>query len=413
MTSKYTCLPVLQPGSRLCRAAALALIVALPETHLIAQISVSSEIQGSGYPRAAREESTDNTAVRGRVSFGYSAVRRTSMDIRSDVTIYALPDHRAFVDAEARVTRRAGVVEIAGGLLRESWGRDANSDVDALGAQNTLFSLVHPQPRLSQPTVRTSLFLRGLSVDVYALAGRRAQPLPSRGGRFGFGVATRNVVDRGALRDQALAVRFSGTKRGFDWSAHMFKGLSRRPTFVPRFTVDGRPTAVDAVYTDVLQIGGDTETTAGDWRLLAEGFSKSGAVDITGQPRDYGHAAAAAEYQRFGAFGGAYDIVPRFEFTGDTRGDRADLPFASSVRAGVRVGNTQLRALQIEIAYSYDWVLRGHGFIASGEKKLGEHPTLLVGGRVTAFSPGAQPSVLDVWTRDLELLTYVRIEISR
>jgi hypothetical protein len=394
-------------------AATLALVAALSETHLNAQILVSAELQAAAYPRAASNRAADDSAIRGWASLGIDGVRHANVDLRGDLMIYALQDRRAFVDGEARLTWRAGAVEIAGGLLRESWGRAANSQLDTLGAQNTLFSVVHPQARLSQPTVRATLFLAGLSIDLYALAGHRAQPVPSSNSRLGFGVPTRDVVDRGALGNQSLAARLSGTKHQFDWSAHAFKGLNRRPTFVPHFAVDNAAPVVDAVYTDVLQIGGDMETTSGDWRLLAEGFSKRGAADITGQQRAYGHVAAAAEYQRFGAFGGAYDIIPRVQLTTDTRGDRADLPFASSVRAGVRVGNTQVRAVQIEMAYSYDWSLRGHGVIASGEKKLGEHPTLLIGGRVTAFSPGARPSVLDIWTRDLELHTYVRLDISR
>jgi len=146
---------------------------------------------------------------------------------------------------------------------------------------------------------------------------------------------------------------------------------------------------------------------------MAEGFSRVGAVDVTGQEQTYGHVAAAAEYQRLGAFDGAYDVIPRFEVTVDTRGDRADLPFGSSIRAGMRVATTQLLPVQVEMGYSYDWAFGGHGVMASAEKRLAESPTMTLGFRFTTFSAGDKPSVLDIWERDLELSSYVRIELSR
>ena len=51
--------------------------------------------------------------------------------------------------------------------------------------------------------------------------------------------------------------------------------------------------------------------------------------------------------------------------------------------------------------------------MAAIEKTLAESPTVNVGFRFTAFSAGSTPSVLDVWKDDLELYSYVRIEVSR
>jgi hypothetical protein len=193
----------------------------------------------------------------------------------------------------------------------------------------------------------------------------------------------------------------------------MFSGLSRRPTFVPTFGANAELAAIDGISTAILQVGGEVETTVADWRFIGEGFSRFGAVNVMGQEQTYGHVATAAEYQRLGAFDGTYDVIPRFEVTVDTRGDRADLPFGSSVRAGMRLATTQLLPMQVEMAYSYDWAFRGHGVIASAEKRLAESPTMTLGFRLTTFSAGEKPSVLDIWKRDLELSSYVRIELSR
>ena len=347
------------------------------------------------------------------MSVGYDRKLRQDVIVRGDVVVYAVGDRRPFVDGEAMLAWRGTRVEVAGGLLRERWGRFSNSEVDTLGPMNTLFSLVEPEQRLSQPTVRTTAFFDGFSVDVYALTGRRAQPVPGIERRFGFGVPTHDVARRGHMGDHAVAVRVSGTRPSIDWGAHLFGGLSRRPTFVPRVGPSAQLAAIDGIYSEILQIGGEVETTVADWRFLGEGFSRFGAINVTGQQQTHGHVAAAAEYQRLGTFDGTYDVIPRVEATVDTRGDRADLPFGSSVRAGMRVATTQLRPVQVEIAYSYDWAFRGHGVIASAEKRLAESPTMTVGFRFTTFSASHKPSVLDIWKRDLELSSYVRIELSR
>jgi hypothetical protein len=162
-----------------------------------------------------------------------------------------------------------------------------------------------------------------------------------------------------------------------------------------------------------LQVGGEVETTRADWRFFAEGFSRRGAHDVSGQQRSYGSIAAAAEYQRLGAFGGAYNLIPRFDVMADTRGDRADIPFASAVRTGIRIAATGLRPVQVDMAYSYDWAFRGHGALGAVEKTLAESPTVNIGFRFTRFAAGNKPSVLDIWEDDLELLGYVRLEVSR
>jgi hypothetical protein len=378
-----------------------------------AQVSVSSELQGAAYPHEARGRSAEESDLRGWAAVDYDGHVRENVVVRGDVVVYAAGHRSPFLDGEASLAWRGKHVEVAGGFVRERWGRFANSELDTLGPTNTLFSLVEPELRLSQPTLRTTIFFDDMTVDAYALVGRRAQPVPGIERRFGFGVPSRDIAERGRLGDQAIAVRVSGTRPALDWGAHVFAGLNRRPTFVPRFGANAQLAAIDAVSTEILQVGGEVDTTVADWRFLAEGFSRFGAIDVTGRDETYGHVATAAEYQRLGAFDGAYDVVPRFEFTVDTRGDRADLPFGSSIRAGMRVATTALLPVQVEAAYSYDWAFGGHGVIASAEKRLAESPTMTLGFRFTKFSAGDKPSVLDIWKRDLELSSFVRIELSR
>ncbi len=207
--------------------------------------------------------------VRGWASVEYDRSLRKNLDFSGDFVVYGSNNRRALFDGEAMVIWRGATTALAGGLLRERWGRVTDSSLDQLGATNTPFSLVEPERRLSQPTIRASALFEGLSVDVYALIGLRRQPLPVSDGRLGFGVGTSDVAQRGGLGDQALAVRVSGTELDLDWAVHVFGGLNRRPTFVPQFTADAQLASVDAVYTEILQVGGELETTRADWRFLA------------------------------------------------------------------------------------------------------------------------------------------------
>lgn len=400
------------PTARLL-ALTFLLAVTLPAAGLAGQMRLSSEVQTAWYPREGTARSASDADLRGWSSLESRRALGRGLEVRGDLTIFGSNRRRAVIDGEAALVWRHSTLEVAGGLLREQWGRFPNSTIDALGPANTAFSLVAPERRLSQPTLRATAFLDGLSIDMYTLAGTRRQPLPESDGRFGFGVPSHDVTPPGRMGDASVAVRVSASKLDVDWSAHIFAGRSRRPAFVPQFTSRAGLTDVDAVYSQVLQMGADIETTRADWRFLSEGFIRRGDVDVLGRRRTYAAMAAAAEYQRLGAFAGSYNLIPRAEFLADTRGTAADIPFASSVRAGMRVASTQRLPTQVDVAYSLDWVFRGHGVMASVEKALGEAPTVTLGIRFTGFSGSHTPSVLDIWKDDLELYSYIRIEVSR
>ena len=222
--------------------------LALPAATRADQLAFSSEAQATWYPDAAPARAAAGSDLRGWSSVELRRAIGRGVDFRGDLTIYGSNRRRAVIDGEAALVWRGATLEVAAGLLREQWGRFANSPLDALGPANTAFSLVGPERRLSQPTVRATAFLGGLSIDLYALTAGRRQPVPESDGRFGFGVPSRDVAPRGRLGDHAVAARVSASKVDVDWSAHLFAGRSRRPAFVPRLTAAAALAGVDAVY---------------------------------------------------------------------------------------------------------------------------------------------------------------------
>ena len=207
----------------------LAIVLTAPAASIAGQLSAAAEVQGAYYPREPVGRVAIDDEIRGWTSVDYDRSLRKNIDFSGDVIVYGSNRRSAIVDGEAKVVWRGEKAALAGGFLREQWGRFTDSPLDPLGPANTPFSLVYPERRLSQPTVRATMFLKSASVDVYTLVGERQQPLPESDERFGFGVTTSDVVRRGSLGSQALAVRVSGTQPALDWAAHVFAGLSRRP----------------------------------------------------------------------------------------------------------------------------------------------------------------------------------------
>jgi hypothetical protein len=159
-------------------ALTLAAPLALPAATFADQFAFLSEAQSTWYPNEAPARAATGTDVRGWSSIELRRAIGNGVDLRGDLTIYGSTRRRAVIDGEAALLWRGATLEVAAGLLREQWGRFANSALDALGPANTAFSLAGPERRLSQPTVRATAFLGGLSIDLYALTGGRRQPVP-------------------------------------------------------------------------------------------------------------------------------------------------------------------------------------------------------------------------------------------
>ena len=287
-----------------------------------------------------------------------------------------------------------------------------DSPLDPLGPANTPFSLVDPEIRLSQPTIRqrrSSTACR--STSTRSIGRPRGSRCPRATAASALG-RRRTTCGGGRLGDPGAGGPCLRERARRSTGPSCLRRAQPPADLRPAFHA-GATGGVDAVYTEVLQIGGEARDDAGGLALFAEGFGRRGALDVTGRERTYGYVAAAAEYQRLGAFGGAYNLIPRFEFMADTRGDRADIPFASVGRAGMRIATTQLLPVQVDVGlFSRLGVSRPrrHGAV---EKALAESPTVNIGLPVHGLLRGAKRSILDIWKDDLELLRLPSVELSR
>ena len=167
-------------------------------------------------------------------------------------------------------------IEVAGGLLRERWGRFANSQLDTLGPMNTLFSLVEPEQRLSQADDQNDGILRChlgrcLCARGPARATRSRDRRPVRVRRPGTG--RRRARPHGRSGGGGSGLRYARPRLT---GAHTFSAASAAgQRSCPRFGPNAELAAVDGISTEILQIGGELETTRADWRFSPRAFHAS------------------------------------------------------------------------------------------------------------------------------------------
>ena len=136
----------------------------------------------------------------------------------------------------------------------------------------------HPEHRLSQPTIRaTAFFERRLGRRVRA-HGHRAPAAP----RQRRPLRLRRRDSRRRWIAAAWATRRSPCASRAPQPTSTGRRMSSAASAGGRRSCRGsRPTrgsaAIDAVYTEILQVGGELETTRADWRFFAEGFGRRGA----------------------------------------------------------------------------------------------------------------------------------------
>ena len=287
------------------------------------------------------------------------------------------------------------------GLMREEWGQPHATRLGMLVSTNLVFGPSPDIDPVAQPGAMLSFDLSDtVLLDVTALTGLRTSPLLAFDQRGRFGLPLGREIEDGDLGEGAFALRLSGTSTALDWSVHVFKGLSRTPTFVQR-----GPTEIDAAHDEITQIGFELEAAPGDWRIWSEGFWRIDGLNRLGATVDFGHMTLGAEYQFFAAFGGAADIILGAELRRDTRGEKVDQPFQNGIAAGLNILQNSFQGWELDYAYLYDFDSEGDGHSLRVSKQISESPALeweIVWTKLNAGEPG---TVLDAFEQDSRIST--------
>ena len=283
--------------------------------------------------RVSRPNGPPSSAeFRGWASVEYDRSLLKNVDFSGDVVVYGSNGRRALVDGEAKVVWRGAEGRAGGrspsrtlGTLHRLPARPARPGQHAVLAGRSRESLQ------SAGDPGHGVLRWRFSVDVYALIGSRRAAAPRE--RRPLRLRRRDRTMCSARRPGQSGARRPRLGHGAD--ARLGGPCLWRPQppadLRPAFTADARLAGVDAVYTEILQVGGEAGDDARGLALPRRGLRppRRARRDRT-RTGPTAMSPRAAEYQRLGAFGGAYNLIPRFEFMADTRGDRADIPFASA-----------------------------------------------------------------------------------
>lgn len=381
------------------------LLSGLQSQSLAQEFRASGQIEWLAYPQQ-RAGHGDN-AVRGYFTFETEQTFDLGFGIETEATIYIPPGSgAAYVDGRLELEAQIGMARVKAGLLREQWGITRQSRLNVLTDANRILGLTSDPEPISQPGASLTFPVGDTGrLQVVALAGHRASPIPDPTDRLSFGVNSAVRRNGGSLGNGALAARLSGNAAGIDWAVHVFHGLSRRPTYV-----FGAGPTVTAVYDEITQAGFALETTIGAWRLWGEGFWRQDGRDALGGRTDYGHVAAAAEYQYFAAFDGKLDLIAELRVTQDTRGALADQPFQNGISAGLRGITTSALPWSAEVVYLRDRRSGGSGVQFNLEKQLSESPYFKGGLYFEKFQAGKTVDVLGVLQDDFNVSLAVNWE---
>ncbi len=380
----------------------IALVLVSPGVSHASDIRVEGRLETLAYPesrRAVPDEPLERQ-VQGEIGAETEGVFRNGPAYHLEARAYVPPlPEDAFVDGQIELLVDAPPATLRIGLLQERWGRTAGSRLDMLTAENFVFGLARKLRPISQPGFIISRQLGGMfALKIAGLVGARHSPFPDLTARRSFRLPTRVRTDTGTLAHGALAARLSGFLGPIDWTVHGFAGEARDPTFV-LLAEDGSP-VVEAVYDDVRQLSLELETSVRDWRIWIEGFYRVDGRDSRGTRVDYGHVAAAAEYQYFAAFDGALDVIVELRALFDGRRDLVDQPFGNAVSLGVLTRGTRAQPFSAELTALVDTMTGGTGYRLAIEKQMNESPYLAIEFYLEGFGEGRHGGVLDVLERD-------------
>ena len=336
--------------------------------------------------------------VQRRFKFGAEGtIVLSEMRLTFDADILSSPDRSddLFLNAAAALSG-GDAVSWSIGLLRDEWGKTEQLLTNALVAPNLTFGATTRSDPIAQPGIRlATTTAQDVQIELVAHLGLRTGPLPQADDRGGFGVYITEIRTEEDMGSGALAARLSGSGAALDWSTYLFHGLSRSPTFVAV-----SPNNVDAVYDEVTQFGFDLEAAPGDWRLFAEGAYRWNGRDVSGARIDHALATIGIEYQYFSAFGGAADVIFGGELRHDSRGELADLPFASGAGLGLSITQSQFLGWEADYLFLFDRYSDATGHELRIVKPLADDPRIEIELGALTFSDGGTPGVVSVFKQD-------------
>lgn len=312
---------------------------------------------------------------------------------------------RSYLDIrEAAWLRASGNWELRAGIRKVFWGVTESQHLVDVINQTDFTENIDAEDKLGQPMVNIAWVGAAGTLDVFWLPYFRERRFPSEAGRvrFAIPIATDLASFDSAARNthQDVAVRWSGVIGNADIGVAHFYGTSREPRFLPTRTGSGR-LVLRPHYDIVHQSSLDFQYTAGDTLWKLEALRRSGwgetFLALTG----------GFEHTRVGVFGTAVDVGVLAEYLWDERNNRAIVPFADDIFAGLRISLNDMQSTRVLTGAIVDRRRGDWLYTLEASRRLTDHWTVEVEARV--FAGAARGELLWNLRRD----DYLQIEFVR
>ncbi len=287
---------------------------------------------------------------------------------------------RTHVDLrEAYFLRVADAWELRVGVSKVFWGVTESQHLVDVINQTDLVENLDTEDKLGQPMVQFSWVTDSSGVvDLFYLPYFRERTFPGRGGRLRWDPyvdVDRPVYESGLeVWHPDFAVRWSHTMGDVDLGISFFRGTSRDPLFLPRFTPGEDPVLLP-FYPLMSQAGIDAQWTREGWLLKFEGIYRDGV----GQ--HFTAVATGFEYTLYGLFGSDWDLGLLSEYHYDSRGNAALTPFNQDVFAGCRLTLNDTQDTALLAGGTWDYKTQASSVRFEFERRLGEHFFLALEGQ--------------------------------
>ncbi len=361
---------------------------------------------GPLFPNQQRHDLRGFVKVEKKISLGSQVI------IEGEVVGYAPHKERVFWDGLGSIRYQTSATGLEMGLLRQTFGRNANSQLDILNTRNTIFSLLSPEEKLGQPMIKIDHQYKSLFLEAYGLVGLRKQPVPEQERRFSLPGIFSERVRRGRFGDQAIAARLGSGGEDLDIVAHVFHGMSRIPGFSLIRGPQDIPVGFQANYDQVTQLGLELETTIGSNRIWSEGFYRWGFRDIDGRKRNFAEYNIGIEHQAFNFMNSGLNVFLTLQADIDNRMKKVNRPYATALRPSLQILTESTLPWKIESEYLHDLVFGNPGLFVRIEKTIQEDPSLKVAVEFMDVSKGFDDNIItDNFRKDLTLAFRIRLEV--
>jgi hypothetical protein len=241
--------------------------------------------------------------------------------------------------------------QVVAGISRVFWGVTESVHLVDIINQTATLEGVDGEEKLGQPMIHGTLSRDWGDLDLFVLFGFRERQFAGEKGRIRSPliVDTDNPVYESSRENRHIdyAARWSRSFDIWDVGLSYFYGTSRDARLEPGLNDDGNPVLIP-FYDIINQASIDAQVFLGDWTWKLEALNQRRKDEI------YSAAVGGFEYTFVGLFESSVDLGTLIEYSYDSRGNAAPVPFERDIFFGLRLTPNDAASTEFLAGVIYD-----------------------------------------------------------